>query len=84
MRSLSLPDPIAPLGSFYELGCLVMQSKTGGKFRPRLNYLRENDSEQLPQGKDEKEFEKRVKECLKLSGGKRMGAGDAPRSDVER
>ncbi|MED6130249.1 hypothetical protein PIB30_116513, partial [Stylosanthes scabra] len=26
----------------------------------------------------------RVKECLKLSGGKRMGAGDAPRSDVER
>ncbi|KAJ7940961.1 hypothetical protein O6P43_035989, partial [Quillaja saponaria] len=28
--------------------------------------------------------EKRVKECLKLSGGKRMGAGDASRSDVER
>ncbi|KAK9080898.1 hypothetical protein Syun_031933 [Stephania yunnanensis] len=25
-------------------------------------------------GKDEKDFEKRVKECLKLSGGKRMGA----------
>ncbi|PXX94885.1 hypothetical protein DF185_22860, partial [Marinifilum breve] len=34
--------------------------------------------------KDEKDFEKRVKECLKLSGGKRMGAGDAPRSDAER
>ncbi|KAK9080909.1 hypothetical protein Syun_031944 [Stephania yunnanensis] len=28
----------------------------------------------MPRGKDEKDFEKRVKECLKLSGGKRMGA----------
>ncbi|GKF69048.1 hypothetical protein Tco_0198727, partial [Tanacetum coccineum] len=27
-----------------------------------------------------KDFEKRVKECLKLSGGKRIGAGDASRS----
>ncbi|KAG2240869.1 hypothetical protein Bca52824_097026 [Brassica carinata] len=44
----------------------------------------ETDSEQVPRGKDEKDFEKRVKECLKLSGGKRMGAGDASRSDAER
>ncbi|WZZ14923.1 hypothetical protein YC2023_108012 [Brassica napus] len=29
------------------------------------------------------DFEKRVKECLKLSGGKRMGAGDSSRSDAE-
>ncbi|GJR72192.1 hypothetical protein Tco_0084557 [Tanacetum coccineum] len=43
-----------------------------------------SDSKQVPRGKDEKDFEKRVKECLKLSGGKRMGAGDASRSDVER
>ena len=35
-------------------------------------------------GKMKKDFEKRVKECLKLSGGKQMGAGDAPQSDVER
>ncbi|GKA90413.1 hypothetical protein Tco_0812283 [Tanacetum coccineum] len=42
------------------------------------------DSKQVPRGKDEKDFEKRVKECLKLSGGKRMGAGDVSRSDVER
>ncbi|KAK9160447.1 hypothetical protein Syun_006788 [Stephania yunnanensis] len=35
---------------------------------------RESDSEQVQRGKDEKDFEKRVKECLKLSGGKRMGA----------
>ncbi|KAL0641972.1 LOW QUALITY PROTEIN: hypothetical protein Bca4012_102583 [Brassica carinata] len=44
----------------------------------------ETDGEQVPRGKDEKDFEKRVKECLKLSGGKRMGAGDASRSDAER
>src|ERR1043165_2614428 len=50
----------------------------------KAKYGRETDSEQVPRGKDEKDFEKRVKECLKLSGGKRMGAGDAPRSDVER
>src|ERR1051325_5862299 len=50
----------------------------------KAKYWRETDSEQVPRGKDEKDFEKRVKECLKLSGGKRMGAGDAPRSDVER
>ncbi|KAK1421926.1 hypothetical protein QVD17_24691 [Tagetes erecta] len=42
-------------------------------------YWRETDSKQVPRGKDEKDFEKRVKECLKLSGGKRMGAGDASR-----
>ncbi|WZY99978.1 hypothetical protein YC2023_072307 [Brassica napus] len=45
---------------------------------------RETNSEQVPRGKDEKDFEKRVKECLKLSGGKRMGAGDSSRSDAER
>ncbi|KAI0485949.1 hypothetical protein KFK09_029384 [Dendrobium nobile] len=33
--------------------------------------------------KDEKDFEKRVKECLKLSGGKRMGAGGASRPEAE-
>ncbi|CAN6973434.1 unnamed protein product [Brassica rapa subsp. trilocularis] len=47
-----------------------MQPQSGGKF--------------LPRGKDEKDFEKRVKECLKLLGGKRMGAGDASWSDAER
>ncbi|CAL9142974.1 unnamed protein product, partial [Musa hybrid cultivar] len=50
----------------------------------KAKYGRETDSEQVPRGKDEKDFEKRVKECLKLPGGKRMGAGDAPRSDAER
>ncbi|CAN6972986.1 unnamed protein product, partial [Brassica rapa subsp. trilocularis] len=33
---------------------------------------------------NKKDFEKRVKECLKLSGGKRMGAGDASWLDAER
>ncbi len=46
--------------------------------------VRRKEAEQVPRGKDEKDFEKRVKECLKLSGGKRMGAGDVSRSDVER
>ncbi|GJS23069.1 hypothetical protein Tco_0451701 [Tanacetum coccineum] len=50
----------------------------------KAKYWVKTDSKQVPRGKDEKDFEKRVKECLKLSGGKRMGAGDAPRSDVER
>ncbi|KAK4348285.1 hypothetical protein RND71_034624 [Anisodus tanguticus] len=48
-------------------------------------YGRETDSEQVPRGKDEKDFEKkRVKECLKLSGGKRMGRRRCARSDAER
>ncbi|CAL9118603.1 unnamed protein product, partial [Musa acuminata var. zebrina] len=53
--------------------------------RPIANKYREGretDSEQVPRGKDEKDFEKRVKECLKLPGGKRMGAGDAPWPDA--
>ncbi|WZZ78133.1 hypothetical protein YC2023_098705 [Brassica napus] len=49
--------------------------------RIKMRYL--TDSEQVPRGKDEKDFEKRVKECLKLSGGKQMGAGDASRTDTE-
>jgi len=36
------------------------------------------------EGKMKKDFEERVKECLKLSGGKWMKAGDAHRSNVER
>ncbi|KAL0641944.1 hypothetical protein Bca4012_103157 [Brassica carinata] len=64
-------------GAVYESGCLGMQPQSGGKFRPRLN-MGETDSEQVPRGKDEKDFEKRVKECLKLSGGKRMGRRCAP------
>ena len=49
----------------------------------KAKYRRETDSEQVPRGKDEKDFEKRVKECLKLPGGKRIGAGDASRSYAE-
>ncbi|KAL0641949.1 hypothetical protein Bca4012_103649 [Brassica carinata] len=70
-------DPVAPRGAVYESGCLGMQPQSGGKFRPRLN-MGETDGEQVPRGKDEKDFEKRVKECLKLSGGKRMGPAMRP------
>ncbi|WZZ15128.1 hypothetical protein YC2023_108217 [Brassica napus] len=55
-----------------------------GSIMKRAKYGRETDSEQVPRGKDGKDFEKRFKECLKLSGGKRMGAGDSSRSDAER
>ena len=71
MRAPLCPDPVTPRGAVGESGCLGMQPQSGGKFRPRLKV------------KDEKDFEKRVKECLKLSGGKRMGADDVSRSDVE-
>ncbi|KAG5591517.1 hypothetical protein H5410_042031 [Solanum commersonii] len=61
-----------------------MQPKSGGEFRPRLNTSERPIANNYREGKMKRTFEKRVKECLKLSGGKRMGAGDAPRSDVER
>ncbi|WZZ15138.1 hypothetical protein YC2023_108227 [Brassica napus] len=56
-----------------------MQPQSGGKFRPRLNM-----GERPIANKYREDFKKRVKECLKLSGGKRMGAGDSSRSDAER
>ncbi|CAN6969143.1 unnamed protein product [Brassica oleracea var. botrytis] len=71
VRAPSCPDPVAPRGAVYESGCLGMQPQSGGKFRPRLNM-------------GERPIANKVKECLKLSGGKRMGAGDASRSDAER
>ncbi|WZY99641.1 hypothetical protein YC2023_071970 [Brassica napus] len=55
-----------------------MQPQSGGKFRPRLNI-----GERPITNKYREDFEKIVKECLKLSGGKRMGAGNASWSDAE-
>ncbi|CAG7875953.1 unnamed protein product [Brassica rapa] len=71
VRALSCPDPVAPRGAVYESGCLGMQPKSGGKFRPRL-YM------------GERRIANKYRECLKLSGGKRMGAGDSSRLDAER
>ncbi|CAN6998632.1 unnamed protein product [Brassica rapa subsp. trilocularis] len=71
VRSPSCPDPVAPRGAVYESGCLGMQPQSGGKFRPRLNM-------------GERPIANKYRECLKLSGGKRMGAGDASWSDAER
>ncbi|CAN7088856.1 unnamed protein product [Brassica rapa subsp. narinosa] len=48
-----------------------MQPQSGGKFCPRLNV-------------GERPIENKYHECLKLSRGKRMGAGDSSRSDAER
>ena len=54
-----------------ESSCLGLQLEPGGKIHPKLNIPRETDSEQVPRGKDEKYFEKRVKERLKWLRGKR-------------
>ena len=80
-----------------ESGCLGLQPKTGGRLHPRLDeYGRETDSEQVPRGKDEKNFEKRVQQCVKPCGSKPMRPPRCPsdetraspessaRSDVER
>ncbi|CAN7089093.1 unnamed protein product [Brassica rapa subsp. narinosa] len=48
-----------------------MQPQSGGKFRRRLKM-------------GERPIANKYRECLKLSGGKRMGAGDASWSDAER
>ncbi|CAN7092870.1 unnamed protein product, partial [Brassica rapa subsp. narinosa] len=71
VRAPSCPDPVAPRGAVYESGCLGMQPQSGGKFRPRLNM-------------GERPIANQYRECLKLSGGKRMGAGDASWSDAEQ
>ncbi|CAN6989759.1 unnamed protein product [Brassica rapa subsp. trilocularis] len=71
VRAPSCPDPVAPRGAVYESGCLGMQPQSGGKFCPRLNM-------------GERPIANKYRECLKLSGGKRMGAGDASWSDAER
>ncbi|CAN6989813.1 unnamed protein product [Brassica rapa subsp. trilocularis] len=71
VRAPSCLDPVAPRGAVYESGCLGMQPQSGGKFRPRLNM-------------GERPIANKYRECLKLSGGKRMGAGDASWSDAER
>ncbi|CAN6972918.1 unnamed protein product [Brassica rapa subsp. trilocularis] len=71
VRAPSCPDPVAPRGAVYESGCLGMQPQSGGKFHPRLNM-------------GERPIANKYRECLNLSGGKRMGAGDASWSDAER
>ncbi|CAN6973212.1 unnamed protein product [Brassica rapa subsp. trilocularis] len=71
VRAPSCLDPVAPRGAVYESGCLGMQPQSGGKFRPRLNM-------------GERPIANKYRECLKLSGGKRLGAGDASWSDAEQ
>ncbi|CAN6898838.1 unnamed protein product [Brassica oleracea] len=71
VRAPSCPDPVAPRGAVYESGCLGMQPQSGGKFRPRLN-------------RGDRPIANKYRECLKLSGGKRMGARDASWSDAEQ
>ncbi|CAN7111076.1 unnamed protein product [Brassica rapa subsp. narinosa] len=71
VRAPSCPDPVSPRGAVYESGCLGMQPQSGGKFRQRLNM-------------SERSIAKKYRECLKLLGGKPIGAGVSSRSDSER
>ncbi|CAG7870788.1 unnamed protein product [Brassica rapa] len=71
VRAPSCPEPVSPRGAVYKSGCLEMQPQSGGKFRPRLNM-------------SERSIANKYRKCLKLSGGKPMGAGDSSRSDSER
>ncbi|CAN7100125.1 unnamed protein product [Brassica rapa subsp. narinosa] len=70
VRAPWCPDPVSPRGAVYESGCLGMQPQSGGKLRPRLNM-------------SERSIANKYRECLKLSGGKQMGAGDSSLSDSE-
>ncbi|KAF3617223.1 hypothetical protein FXO38_34100 [Capsicum annuum] len=79
-----VPEPCRTTRRCLRVGLFGNPAQIGQRMPSKAKYGRETDSEQVPRGKGAKDFEKRVKECLKLSGGKRMGAGDAPRSDVER
>ncbi|CAH9148963.1 unnamed protein product [Cuscuta epithymum] len=79
-----VPGPCRTTRRCLRVGLFGMQPKSGGEFRPRLNIGESPIANKYPRGKDEKDFEKRVKECLKLSGGKRMETGDVPRLGVER
>ncbi|KAG5608048.1 hypothetical protein H5410_019329 [Solanum commersonii] len=79
----------APTKNGTPTATLVWRSVLGGELgskSPGREHQRgrETDNKQVQRGKNEKDFEKRVKECLKLLRGKKIGAGDAPRSDVER
>ncbi|GKA14879.1 hypothetical protein Tco_0694525 [Tanacetum coccineum] len=79
-----VPGPCRLTRRCLRVGLFGNAAPIGRQIPSKAKYWRETDSKQVPRGKDEKDFEKRVKECLKLSGGKRIGAGDASRSDVER
>ncbi|KAL0662705.1 hypothetical protein Bca4012_099542 [Brassica carinata] len=79
-----VPGPCRTTRCCLRVGLFGNAAPIGWSIPSKAKYGRETDSEQVPRGKDEKDFEKRGKECLKLSGGKRMGAGDASRSDAER
>ncbi|KAG2241394.1 hypothetical protein Bca52824_096622 [Brassica carinata] len=65
-----------PPGAAHEVGLFGNAAPIGRKFGP-LN-MGETDSQQVPRGKDEKDFEKRVKECLKLSEGSGWGRAMRP------
>ena len=74
-------DPATRRGVVYESGCLGMQPKTGGEFRPRLNTGETPITNTYHEGKIKRTLKIESKSAL---GGKQMEADDAPWSDVER
>jgi hypothetical protein len=67
--------PILPfVMPFHRVGLLESATQSGWYTSSKAKYWHETDSEQVPWGKDEKTFEKRVKECVKPLKGKPMCA----------
>ena len=56
---------------FQRVGLFGIAALIWWQISSKAKYWRETDSEQVPWGKGEKNFEKRVKKCLKLLKGKR-------------
>ncbi|WZY93752.1 hypothetical protein YC2023_066081 [Brassica napus] len=85
VSQIIVPPSSRGYGAEADLPCVTARGWPKSELRTRGGSSHAvTDSKQVPLGKDEKDIEKRVKECLKLSGGKRMGAGDSSRSDAER
>ena len=54
------------------VGLFEIAAQNGWYIPSKAKYWRETDSEQVPWGKDEKNFEKRVQQYVKLLEGKRL------------
>jgi hypothetical protein len=57
----SRPDPgCCTFGAFHRVELLASAALSGWYIPSKAKYQQETDSEQVPRGKDEKNFEKRV------------------------
>ncbi|RAL42512.1 hypothetical protein DM860_011130 [Cuscuta australis] len=61
VRAPSGLDPVAPQGAVLESGCLGMQPKFGGEFRPRLNTGKSPIANKYREGKMKRTLKKEPK-----------------------